>query len=232
MLRGFGAGLLGLVFAVAVAAEERPNPDGVRTVQPQAVFSIEHVAGTGDIVQLVFREAIYDDASVRASLASLAKMTGGDIQNYQYVVPLTPEEPTKVFFIAKNLLDPAAGDIRLQPLVRAFMSGKEGARVESFSVRIVGQRPSPYSTLASYSSKSVALKAFYDAATPSIEYRILVLAQTPGELEIPPRHIPDQVTQPVEKAGSARAPTLLLLVLTAGASAGALVYFSLLGKRS
>lgn len=223
--------MLGLLFVLSPAAEERPKIEGARTVQPQAVFSVEHVEGTGDIVQMVFEGEVYDDAAIRASLDDLAKMTGGAVESYQYVSPMAPGEPTKVFFIAKNLVDPTAGDIRLQPLVRAFMTGAKASRVESFSVKIVGLRPSPYSTLAAFSSKSVALKAFYDAATPSIEYRILVLAKNPNELEIPPKHIPDEVVQNGDEAQKSRTPTLLLLVLTAGASAGALVYFSLLGKR-
>jgi hypothetical protein len=93
--------------------------------------------------------------------------------------------------------------------------------------------PNPYTTLAAYNSKAVALRAFYDAATPSIEYRILVITDKPSEVDIPPRHIPDEmVTQGFDEPKKDKAPALLGLILLAGASAGALVYFFLLGKRS
>jgi hypothetical protein len=112
------------------------------------------------------------------------------------------------------------------------MAGAKGS-VDSFSVRIQGMKPNPYTTLAAYTSETVALKAFVDNATPGIEYRILVLSDDPSKVDIPPRHVPDEmVTQPFDEPKKDKTPMLLGLILLAGASAGALVYFLLLGKRS
>jgi hypothetical protein len=221
-----------MAFGLTAAAEERLEEEGVRTVQPQVVINIQHIDGTGDIVQMSYMPGLYDDEALTAALTKLGKLTGADIKDLHVIPPASADEPIRAMFTANNILDPAVGDIRLQPVVRSFMGGAKGKRVDSFSIRILGQQPNAYSTLASYSSKSVALKAFFDARTPSIEYRILVLAKTAAEVEIPPRHVPERAQIPEREQKSNRTPLLVSLVLLAGGSAGALVYFSLLGKRS
>jgi hypothetical protein len=220
-----------MAFGSVLATEERPVKDGVRTVEPQVVINIEHVEGTGDLVQMNFEPGMYDDRALVADVARLNELTGSKTTDLERIQPSKEGEPVRARFTAANILDPAEGDIRLQPVIRSFMAGADGKRVDSFSIRILGQQPSPYTTLASYSSHAVALKAFFDAATPCIEYRILVLAKTPAEVDIPPRHIPDPVALTRDEPKPPRGPLLLTLVLLAGASAGALVYFSLLGKR-
>ena len=224
--------VLAVAFGLSAAAEERLEREGARTVQPQVVFNIQHVEGSGDIVQLSFKSGVYDDPSLAKAVETLGKLTGASITDLHVIPPVTAEEPVRAMFTAKNILDPAVGDIRLQPVVRAFMTGAKEQRVDSFSIRVLGQQPSAYTTLASYSSKAVALRAFFDAKTPSIEYRILVMAESPAEVDIPPRHEPDPVEMPQNQGAKNRTPLLVSLVLLAGASAGALVYFSLLGKRS
>jgi hypothetical protein len=220
------------VTPLAQASEDLSADERVQLVQPQVVISIEHVEGTGDVVQLHYRGGLYDEAAIKRAIDALAASTGSQPGTYQFMPGATADEVSKAIFIAKNVVDPSSGDIRLQPVVRAFMAGAQGS-VESFSVRIVGMAPNAYSTLASYNSKTVALRAFYDAATPSIEYRILVLTDDPSKVQIPPRHIPDEMqNQPLEEPRSSPAPLLVGLIVLAGASAGALVYFFLLGKRS
>lgn len=232
VLRAF---LLALAVAGAVglagAAGEDPD-DRVRTVEPQVVVAIEHVDGTGDVVQLHYKGGVYDEPSLKAAIDRLADLSGAAVTNYQFIPGATADELSKAFFVAQNLIDVPSGDIRLQPVVRAFMKGAKG-KVESLSVRILGVEPNPYSTLASYKSDAVALKAFVDKANPGIEYRILVMADDPAQVDIPPRHIPDEmVSQTFDEPKKDKTPMLLGLIMLAGASAGALVYFLLLGKRS
>jgi hypothetical protein len=224
--------LVAVVSANVLAAEELSPKERKKTVEPQAVLSIEHVPGTGDLVELLYLSGTYDEASLRACLATLETSLGAPLESFQLIAPVKEGEPTKAFFVAQGLIDPSLGDFRLQPLVRALMKGAAGKTVESFSIRIVGQEPSAYTTLASYSSKSVALRAFYDAPSKTIEYRILVLATDPEAVSIPPRHVPDPTVHEYEEEGGSRASLILGLILTAGASAGALVYFALLGKRA
>ena len=229
-------GVLVLLLAVAsanvLAAEELSPKERKKTVEPQAVLTIEHVPGTGDLVEMLYQSGTYDEASLRACLSVLETSLGSPLERFQLIAPAAEGEPWKAFFVAKGLIEPSLGDFRLQPLVRALMKGADGKRIESFSIRIVGQEPNAYTTLASYSSKSVVLRAFYDAPSKTIEYRILALATDPAEVSIPPRHVPDTTVPDFKEKGGSRASLILGLILTAGASAGALVYFALLGKRA
>lgn len=233
VLRAASLVLAALAFSPMLgAAEDDHASDNVRLVEPQAVISIEHIEGTGDVVQMNYKGDVYDESAIKAAIADLATLTGAEIKNYQFMPAATADDVSKVFFVTQNLIDLSTGDIRLQPVVRAFMAGAKG-KVESLSVRIMGMTPNPYTTLAAYTSKAVVLRAFFDAATTSIEYRILVVADDPNDVDIPPRHIPDDmVTQGFQEPKRDKTPMLLGLILLAGASAGALVYFALLGKRS
>ena len=233
MLRfGKTAALAVLVAVCTVAAQDVSGADGVRAVEPKVVVQVEHVQGKGDLVEISFQGDVYDEPTLKADLDQLAKSLNAAIEGYSYMAPQAPDQPTKVFFVTNNVIDPALGDYRLQPIVRSLMKGSAGKNVDSFSVRLLGQRPNAYTTLASYSSKTVALKAFYDAVAPSIEYRILVLTTDPSKVTIPPRHIPDETVQNFEDRPGDRTPLLLGLIIAAGLSAGALVYFALLGRRT
>jgi hypothetical protein len=228
--------LLGLTVAaiapIVAGAEDKGASGQTRLVEPQVVIAVQEVEGTGELVQMHYKGDVYDELAVKRAIEELAALTGANVERYQYMPAATAEEVNRVVFVTQNLIDASNGDIRLQPIVRAFMTGAKG-KVGSLSVRILGMSPNPYTTLAAYNSKAVALRAFYDAATPSIEYRILVITDKPSEVDIPPRHIPDEmVTQAFEEPKKDWSPALLGLILLAGGSAGALVYFFLLGKRS
>lgn len=221
---------LGLALAVPCfgAGDQAAN---IRRVAPQVVFSIQHEPGTGDVVQLHYSGEVYDEQAVEAAAKALAESLGSTVGWFQFL-PSTEGGPSRAMFVTQNILDASSGDIRLQPLVRAFGRGKGKGQVKAFSVTILGQVPSAYSTLATYSSDTVVLKGFYNAAQPSIEYRILVLVDDPAGVEIPPRHIPSESAETTAGASNSEAPILFALVAVASVSAGALVYFSLLGKRS
>jgi hypothetical protein len=233
MIRFGWVAVSAVALGAAAAASDEPVPaDKVRTVEPQVVVLVEHVPETGDLVQVLFKGALYDGPTLKADVDALGKALNAPIENYQEFPAEGADQPTKVFFVTHNIIDPAMGDYRLQPVVRSLMRGAGGQSVESFSVQMLGQRPNAYTTLAKYTSKFVALKAFYDAATPSIEYRILVVTKNPELVEIPPRHIPDESVPDMADRGGDRTALLMVLLLTAGASAGALVYFALLGRRA
>ena len=97
----------------AQAAEEVANDKQVQLVQPQVVIAVEHVPGTGDVVQLHYKGGTYDEPAIQAAVKALAEATGATPESYQFMPGATPEELTRVVFVTKNLLDPSGGDIRL-----------------------------------------------------------------------------------------------------------------------
>ena len=76
MMRPIAAIVLAVAFGLSAAAEERLEREGARTVQPQVVFNIQHVEGSGDIVQLSFKSGVYDDPSLAKAVETLGKLTG------------------------------------------------------------------------------------------------------------------------------------------------------------
>ena len=221
--------LAGLSLAGAVLATGDQTA-AIKRIAPEVVFSVEQVPGTGEVVQLHYVGDTFDEASLQKDAQALATSLGSAVNSFQFY-PATGEAEAKAIFVTDYMLDPSQGDIRLQPLVRAFSRGKGGRHVKSFSVTIVGQTPSAYTTLQTYNSPNVALKAFDKASQASIEYRILALNDDPNKVEIPPKHVPTGQITSSEGRQSGRAPLLFALVTVASVSAGALVYFAVLGKR-
>ena len=214
------------------AADTRGSATGVGAVTPQVLMTIEPVPGMGELVEVSVLDGAYPQAVLRRQIAALGASLGADVGSLDLIVPSQEGEPLRAFFTVRNIVDPALGDIRLQPLVRSFLDGPSDLALRSFSIKFIGVVPGAYTTLGSYTSPGAALQAYYDPTAPSLEYRILVLADDPEQVDIPSRHVPEAVGQPATGRAPLMSGLLLALVAVAGGSAGALVYFALLGRRA
>ena len=215
-----------------VAADTLGGADSVLTMTPQVLMTIEPVPGMGELVQVSVLDGAYPPAVLRRQIAALGTSLGSDVANLDVIAPSQEGEPLRAFFTVRNIVDPTLGDIRLQPLVRSFLDGPSDLALRSFSIKFIGVVPGAYTTLASYTSPGAALQAYYDPAVLSLEYRILALADDPEQVDIPPRHVPDSIGQPATGRAPLMSGLLLALVAVASGSAGALVYFALLGRRA
>ena len=214
-----------------VVADTLHKAANVRTMVPQVMISIEPVPGMGELVQVSVLDGSYPQADLRRQIKALGDSLGVEVQSLDVIAPGRAGEPVRAFFIVGNIVDTEQGDIRLQPLVRSFLDGPPSHALRRFSVKFIGVVPGAYTTLGSYSSPGATLQAYYDPAALSLEYRILVTADDPAEVDIPSRHDP---AANVDAAGRepVKSGLLLALIAVAGVSAGALVYFALLGRRA
>ena len=199
---------------------------------PQVLITIEPVPGMGELVQVSVLNGAYPPAVLRRHIASLGASLGSDVDSLDVIAPSQEGQPLRAFFTVRNIVDPALGDIRLQPLVRSFLDGPSDLALRSFSIKFIGVVPGANTTLGSYTSPGAALQAYYDPATLSLEYRIVVLTDDPEQVNIPPRHVPESIRQPAAGRSTLMSGLLLAIVVVAGGSAGALVYLALLGKRA
>lgn len=213
------------------AADTLPVAARVRAMAPQILMTIEPVSGLGELVQISVLDSAYPSAVLRRQIAALGATLGADVDSLDIIAPSQDGEPLRAFFTVGNIVDHSLGEIRLQPLVRSFMDGPSDLALRSFSIKFIGVVPGAYTTLGSYTSPGAELQAYFDPSAVSLEYRILVLADDPERVDIPSRHVPEPNGQPASGSSPFKSGLLLALVAVAGGSAGALVYFALLGRQ-
>ena len=214
------------------AADTLGGAARVLTMTPQVLITIEPVSGMGELVQVSVLDGTYPPEVLRRQIAALGVSLGSGVGSLDVIAPGKEGEPLRAFFTVQNIIDPALGDIRLQPLVRSFVDGPSDVALRAFSIKFIGVVPGTFTTLGSYTSPGAELRAYYDPVALSLEYRILVLADDPDLVEIPARHVPEPAGQPAAGRTPLMSALLIALVAVAGGSAGALVYFALLGGRA
>lgn len=204
-----------------------PKP---QLVTPELVMAVESLPGSPDVVQVTIAEAGYSEQMLTAQIESLAGSFGAEVSGLQ-IIPATDSSPLRAVFSVPGIINHGSGDIQLQPIIRAFMSGDEDS-LHAFSITFHGVSPTAYTTLASYKSPSAVLQAYYDQSKQTLEYRVLALTEDPEELVIPTRFVPGSFEPVSEEPATSRVWILVALMVLSGGSAGALVYFALLGRQS
>lgn len=200
------------------------------TVAISVQVTVQHVFGTGDTVIVSAPMETFGEGLMTSAAKSIGAALGGGYDRFSYV-PNDGAGQEKVFFIVNGLISPEEGSIVLQPIVRAFMFDKQGKILRGIQIEVAGIRPNAYSTLASFTTDAVDLRATFDSANDTIQYRIAIRADKAGDVTIPPKYEPATTVVNNEASKPGRTWLLVLLVVAAGASAGALVYFALLNKR-
>jgi hypothetical protein len=136
----------------------------------------------------------------------------------------------KAKFGISNLIDPQQGLVRLEPLVRALGTRPGVPQIRVLTVLVEGVRPSPF-TLQSWFTREVSVRGWERpiglGSTPSIEYRIAIVADDPATISIPDRHTPKPSSPPPVKRASPKVTQYVVLGLGCLAL-GALVYSLLL----
>lgn len=218
--------LFGLVLSCQAVAQHamRVELDDVREVSPEAIINVEHDSSMRDILQIYIFKPGYTTELLRSKIEWIARELGSPVDGLE-VYPMGDGQPgVKAICVVNNVVDGTLGELRIQPFVRAFVGGPQGQSIKSFSIRFTGFVPTS-STLQSYRSDAVVLEASYDPLSSILEYRILAKTDDPAKVTIPPRYFPKSYVSP--SGGSKnRLPILISLLVIAGLSAGALVYFA------
>ncbi|MCH7905668.1 MAG: hypothetical protein IH944_14025 [Armatimonadetes bacterium] len=202
----------------------RVEADDVWEVSPEVIINIEHDSSMRDILQIYVVKPGYTPELLRSKIQWIASELGSPVDGLE-VYPMGNGQPgVKAICTVNNVVDPTLGELRIQPLIRAFLTGSQGQTIKSFSIRFSGFVPTN-STLQSYRSDAVVLEASFDPRSSILEYRVLVRTDDPAELTIPPRYFPNSYVVPSGKSRS-RLPIVISLLVIAGLSAGALVYFA------
>ena len=198
--------------------------DDVWEVSSEAIINVEHDSSMRDILQIYILKPGYTTELLRSRIEWIAGELGSPVDGLE-LYPMGDGQPgVKAICVVNNIVDPTLGELRIQPLIRAFLAGSQGQSIKSFSIRFSGFVPTS-STLQSYRSDAVVLEASFDPRSSILEYRVLAMTDDPAELTIPPRYFPNSYVVASRESGN-RLPILISLLVIAGLSAGALVYFA------
>lgn len=207
---------------------EIPSLNTAVRAAPKVFVSVQFSKGSGDIVQIVAPEGTYGKALMEKNAATLAKDLRSEPREFNYITDANGE---KAFFVVDGLIPESGDGVYLQPIARNFMIGQSSTVIGALGVTAYGVRPSPYSTLANYTSPGADLVSEYDPAGPSITYKIAIKTSNPSAVQIPARYLPQETVVNAGDSAPRRSWLVALLVVASGASAGALVYFALRSNR-
>ncbi len=224
---------LALVAALApLLALPQPAADP-ELVAPQVTVAVRKHSMGADLVSVAMVSADYPPELLRAQCERVGQATGSPVRGLEVRLE-GPREGLRIVrasFATDGLIDRLEGELRLEPLVRAFLGAPAPHTVTSFLVLFPGEQPVEGKTLQDYRSDVVSLKARAVASPPGIECRIVVGTQDPALLTIPSRFVPDEGTRVERGTPPGPNPVLVGLLVLAGLAAGALVY-SLLVRSS
>lgn len=200
-------------------------------VAPEVTISVQEHPTGAETVTVTLLDGAYPANLLRQQCESIGAMTGSPLRGLNLVQESLGQTQDLVFlrasFATDNLINLQTGEIALDVLVRAFLGAPEPHTLDSFLITIGGVSPG-VSTIRTFRSRTAVLEGDWSADLGALEYRILVLNQDPDELDIPRRHVEETEEPAAEHLPSPnRTPLLLGLVVLAGGSTGALVYFAL-----
>ena len=189
MSRWLGLVALCLVTASSLSSEGGQEGSVSKAIDPELIMAIERGDGAPDVVQVSVSIPEYGGDRLRSEIESMATSFGGEPIGL-HIMPATADGvPLRAVFSLSGVIDRSSGDMRLQPIVRSFLSGTE-PHIQAFSISFRGVAPVPYTTLASYDSPVASLRGYYDQSTQTLEYRVLSMTSDPSELVIPTRYVP------------------------------------------
>lgn len=203
-------------------------------VAPDVTISVTEHATGAETVTVTMLDGGYPADLLRSQCEAIGVMTGSPLRGLNLVQESLGESDELTFlrasFATDHLINPQTREIALDVLVRAFLGSPEPHTLQSFLITIGGVTPDE-STVQTFRSRNAVLEGDWSADMGALEYRVLVLNQNPDELDIPRRHV-EVPQEPVaaQPPPPSRTPLLLGLVLLAGGSTGALVYFALARK--
>lgn len=219
---------LGLALASLGWVQETP-PTPNAAVRPQVVAYIrEHPTGA-NMVQISMVEPGYPPDLLKSQILDLCRRLKSEPLGLNiYQEELIANQPKlrflKATFATYGLTD-SEGGVNLTPLLQAFAGAPAPNTVKGMVVVLDDFTPVPKKTLRNFSSPAVAIQGRVDENPPAVQYDIQLLTQNPSEINVqaePERVEKSPVVTTVRRTPSA---ILWMLIVLAGLSVGALVYF-------
>ncbi len=224
-----------LLVVAALGGAQGPGVQSLfDSVRPQISVVVREHPTTADLVEITAVDANYPPELLRAQAEAIGAGTGSPVRGLHMV---RQEMGTgtgggflKATFATDHLIDRAAGVLRLQPIVRAFVGGRSTGIVTGLSIMFDGEVPN-VDTLRIFPGKGVTLEGRTTGSPAGLEYRVHITATDPSEVVIPERlqHTADKKE---ERTKGPSNTVLIALGALAAVAAGALVYLALLRSPS
>ncbi len=226
LLRFLILALLGMT-SVHAAAQQAPAD--------LAVVVTEHPT-TADMVEITAFSPTYPTDLLQAQIAKLGELLNSaprGVMTFRSSIPTASGDVTfvKAKFAVDGLIDRAAGELRIEPLIKAFAGAQEPFTIHAMTVLFDGEKPNE-NTVKNFSSEFVAGQArivpsLTEKGQPGIEYAITLLSQDSQKLSFPSKRVEPKGTDAPSQAGGSLPMYVWAAIIVAGLSAGALVYLAL-----
>jgi len=188
------------------------------------------------MVTITVADKDYPLELLKAQSQKMASILGSEARGLS--VMLSGSDPkfkfVKANFATDGIIDRENGVVRLEAIVRAMLGVPAPHTISAFLITLENEAPVEKQSLQTFSSDAVVLRAHASENPKGLEYRIVALTQDPEKVTIPGRfNEPERkVVKEASPHSSGPGWVPLALIVVAGASGGALVYFALSGRSS
>jgi hypothetical protein len=218
----------------SVWAQSPPASNGnlFQTLRIDALISVSRNSVGGDFVEAtLLRPGLSLEAGNQFAdrlCAALGGRPEGRLEMGGRVATITGAPP-KVSFNTSGLVQPD-GTLRLNALAQA-LTGLPAPGIQGAAVLFQGVEPTT-NTISSFRTAAIEIEGYTNVPARTLEYRIKISTDDPEKISIPESRDRTVVRTEPEPRTFRLDPAVLALLLVAGLSAGALVYFLLLRNRS
>lgn len=225
--------------ALACAQSDQPYREATRLIKPQLTIVVKPGTLGADLVRATALDDDYPTDLLVEQLQRIGENAGSPTRGIQVAQnPATGNAFPSATCAVVGLVDARRGLFWLEPIVKAFAGAPEEHRIEGLHVTFEGVKPSEQA-LSQFANESVAVFGSFSflggsdgAGVPVLDYRIAIRNQDVKEITIP-TSTDELKPSPEPSVPVARPPNwgLIGTLIAVGAlSAGALVYFLLLGS--
>jgi hypothetical protein len=221
-----------VLFVLAITAFglcQSPSVPAGTAVRPQVVVYIREHATGANMVEISMVEPGYPPELLQKQITDLCRRLNAEPLGLNiYQEELVANQPNlrflKATFAVVGLTD-MDGGVNLTPLLQAFAGAPSPNTVKGMMVVLDEFVPIPKKTLRNFKSHAVEIQGRVDQNPPAVQYDIQFLTQNPGEINVLTEA--GQVEKTPVSPPARKSPSTILwtLIVLAGLSMGALVYF-------
>lgn len=205
----------------------------VSEVSPQVVISIAKHTNNADLVEVSVLAPNYPQELLRSQCIKIGQITGDPTRGLQLIQQdLGGNLPPllKAKFATSGLADYQQGLYAVSPIANAFVGAPSPFTVTGMEIKFLDTIPTS-STLRTFASRHAAISGVYDPQTKVLDYRLRLMSQGAGSVDIPTRFVPAEVAQKPTKNGGSRTNLLLFTLVAVGALAAGVLVYSLILMR-
>lgn len=207
------------------------------SVNPGITVVVTEHPLTSEDVEVTAFDPNYPAQLLRQQIETIGKLLGSPPRGVAVVVQqIDPAKPELKFlkarFAVNGLIERSTGELRLEPIIKAFAGAPAPYTLEGITILFDGESPTEntirrYDVPGAFLSEAQIVSSPSESGAPGIEYTIKYLSQDPNKMVYPSKRVEPKSAETASQPAGQLPGYVWIAIIVAGLSAGALVYLAL-----